>query len=969
MAQVATRITPDSSLPSNTTVNTIGEVHHIEAGTIKGNSQFHSFDQFDLGTGEIASFNGSARIENILSRVTGGTLSNIDGTLRSTIEGANMFFLNPAGVVFGSEAKLDLTGSFYVSTADFLRFEDGTTLYADASLDGKAESILTVAPTEDFGFLNRPITFGFTNKDFASLTLEGATLQVPKGKALSIVGGDITLGARDKGSESRSSRLVAEGGIIHVASLNTAAEVPISLDRIEANPIEYGGEIILSEEAVITTSGVHSGTVIVRGGRLMMDDAEISVTTGNENGNPIGIDIHTEHDISLNQNSRITSNVLGAGHAGNIHLSTRVLTIGNDLVDSESVSGRQKSTIEASTSSSGDAGNIILNVETVEAVNTEILSLSTGDLPDSGNAGQITIEGLPVQGEPRPAEQITLTGSQVDTIVTTGKGQGGNITSTAKTIVLNTTGVRADGNGTGNAGNITFNVETLTGVNSFLGSRSRNPNAGGGDAGNITIQGVTGKGSAAKTIAFPRNSRLTTSIIPPVNLVGQYHGDGKGGQIKLVARDSISLRGSNLVTNVHNRQGAQDTAVSMVEVVAPNVSIGFGGIRATTTGSRNAGNIIVTAMEKLTLSDPIGPGFAKIEAETSSAGHAGNIVFTVGALKAVDAQILSSSTGTGNAGSVTIQGPNRSVPGPVFLSGTAITTEAMSGRGGGILVDSADSVTLDSTFVSADVTAGGQGGDITIHSGQIKGNGLLLLRNNSLVTAESSGGGDAGTIRLDTTGTLRLADSVVSTDATLASGGNIKLTADFKVHLLNSTLESSVAGDATTQGGNIGIDPQFVLVQNSHILARANEGAGGNIDLIGNVVLVDSVSTIDASSAFGVSGNVNISSPTQNLSGAIIPLPDQLLKVSSLYGEHCFAHKAGNYSSFTRRSRPVSREPGGFLLSPLLEHANAIVWATHDRHSRPLLAVKRLGISRIAPTLIFVNEEQTLTLLENGCIF
>jgi len=967
VAQVTTSITPDSTLPHHTVVTQTGAVHHIEAGTIRDSNQFHSFAQFDLGMGEIASFNGPPKIDNILTRVTGGIPSNIDGTLRSSIVGADLFFLNPAGVVFGSEAKLDLTGSFHVTSADFLRFEDGARLYADASLDGKVDSILTAAPLEDFGFLNNPITFGFTTHAPGSLTLEGANLQVLEGETISVVGGDITLSARNRGSDFSSSSLVAEGGVIHVASLRNAVEVPVAIEKIESNAIEHFGEISLTGEAVITTSGIRGGAVVIRGGRLVMDNSEISVSTGDVNGDPIGIDIRTENDISLHQNSRITSNALGVGHAGNIHLRTRRFTSGTAPVDVDASVELPKPRIEASTSSSGNAGDIVFNVDILEAVNTEFLSLSKGGLADSGNAGQISLEGLYIEGASRPAQQITLTNSQVDTIVTTGKGQGGNISGSAQHLVLNATGVRADGNGTGNAGNITFNVETFTGFASFLGSRSRHPNAGGGNAGNITIQGVTGHGSAAKTIAFPHNSRLTTSIIPPVGLARQYDGDGKGGQIKLIARDSISLHGSNLVTNVHNRQDVQDSAVAKVEVTAPNVTIGFGGIRATTTGSRNAGNIIVTALKKLTLSDPIGPGVPRIEAESSDQGHAGNIVFNVGELEAVNALILSSSTGTGHAGSVTIRSATQAVPGPIFFTGSAIKTEARSGRGGGIFLDGANSVTLDSTFVSANVMEGGQGGDITIQSGQRNGSADLFFQNNSLITAESTGIGDAGTIQLGPAGSLRLSGSMVSTEATRASGGNIKLTANSIIHLLNSTLESSVAGDATTQGGNISIDPQFVLVQNSHILAQANEGAGGNIDVIGNVVLVDNLSTIDTSSAFGVSGNVNISSPTQNLSGAIVPLPDDLLKVVSLFGENCFASKVGNYSSFTRRSRHVSQVPGGFLLSPLLDHPSIRVLSNFDRRSRPLPSVTRLGIDRMVSDLKTSYEEEPLPLLVQSC--
>ncbi|GJL52614.1 MAG: hypothetical protein NPIRA01_38410 [Nitrospirales bacterium] len=319
VAQVATTITLDSSLPFNTVVTQIGDVHSIEAGTVRGQNQFHSFSQFDLGTGQIASFNGPATIVNILSRVTGGVPSSIDGTLRSSIEGTNMFFLNPAGVIFGAEAKLDLTGSFHVSTADFLRFEDDATFYADASLDRNPDSILTAAPLKGFGFLNNPTTFGFTNTSPESLVFEGADFQVSEGETISVVGGDIILKSRGIGNDSHSASLSAEGGLIHVVSIKSSSEVPVDMQEFEASTIEHYGEIILSDEAAITTNGVRGGAVVIRSGRLVMDDSEISVNTRNGNGNPIGIDIHTKKDIVLTHNSRITSNTHGSGQAGNIH--------------------------------------------------------------------------------------------------------------------------------------------------------------------------------------------------------------------------------------------------------------------------------------------------------------------------------------------------------------------------------------------------------------------------------------------------------------------------------------------------------------------------------------------------------------------------------------------------------------------------------------------------------------------------
>src|SRR5262245_25021708 len=91
-------------------------------GATRGNHRFHSFTQFDLKAGDIAAFSGpaNANIQNILSRVTGGKASSIDGTIRSDIAGANFFFINPSGVMFGPKAAVNVSGSFAASTADYL---------------------------------------------------------------------------------------------------------------------------------------------------------------------------------------------------------------------------------------------------------------------------------------------------------------------------------------------------------------------------------------------------------------------------------------------------------------------------------------------------------------------------------------------------------------------------------------------------------------------------------------------------------------------------------------------------------------------------------------------------------------------------------------------------------------------------------------------------------------------------------
>ena len=123
---VIAQVVPDNTLGAeSSTIRSIDELRDaIEGGAIRDDNLFHSFQEFNVGEGASVSFTNPEGIANIFSRVTGGNISKIFGVLK--VEGtANLFLMNPNGIVFGENAAINLGGSFLATTAETIDFNDG----------------------------------------------------------------------------------------------------------------------------------------------------------------------------------------------------------------------------------------------------------------------------------------------------------------------------------------------------------------------------------------------------------------------------------------------------------------------------------------------------------------------------------------------------------------------------------------------------------------------------------------------------------------------------------------------------------------------------------------------------------------------------------------------------------------------------------------------------------------------------
>jgi len=864
--------------------------YHIadSLGKLAGQNLFHSFSAFNVGTGESATFTGPGGIQNILSRVTGGSYSSIDGTLRSTIQGANLYFLNPWGVVFGPNASLDVKGSFHVSTADYLRFEDGLKFFSAPSA---ADQVLSTAS---------PVAFGFLNANPGPVYAVQSVLEVPAGETLSILSGEIGL---------FGAYVAAPGGRINLAGMSSPGEIIPSPSGqppdLQVQPQSASAPVGI-HGSIVDVRGVPSGTVFIRSGRLVLDQGSW-VTADNYGGAAGGgVEIGTG-TLELSGGSVISADSQWTGRGGPVSVEA---TDSVRLTDTYTA-------LSSAAWASGDGGSITLSTPDLSIENQAAVY---GDSFSDGRGGDILIT---------VGKLSLLGGGYISSSTYDAAGDGGNLVIIAMDS-LSISGIGPNGfgsslvkytSGAGNAGRIQIVTPVLDiGEHGRIGAET----LGTGRAGDIDV--------TAGTITLSAGAMISSSA---------FGTTGQGGNITVTAADAVRITGTDAQRNpsgIFTYAAAQGDAGTIL-LSAPDVALSDGAsIGADTVGDGNAGNIElsvqhftlsggatitsgsiggsgaggnlrVTAADAVTLSGL----FSGISTSTAGPGDGGNIAITSNTLTLQDqAAVYADTIGSGPGGDIGINVTSLNMSGGSRISSS---TYDSTGDGGHVTIQAATDMSFTGTFSGVySVSSGaGMGGDIQLKAGEIS------LANGAQISASSAGTGNAGDIDITAGGSFISTNSKVSTSSRNADGGNITMTVPYMVHLKDSEITASVGGGASTVGGNITIDPQYVILDHSKIIANAYEGQGGNIRIVANVFLADPYSVVDASSALGIDGTVDIRAPITEISGTLVPLGEDFISAFELLREPCMARiRGGKYSSFIVSGRdglPV--EPGAWLPSPM----------------------------------------------------
>ena len=836
---VDAQIIPDGTLNSeNSVINSSGNRDTISGGAIRGSNLLHSFQEFNVGRLREAYFINPAGIENTIVRVTGGNRSQILGTL-GVLGQANLFLINPNGILFGRNARLNLSGNFFATTADSLVFDDGSIFSAR---NPQAAPLLRINVPIGLQMGRNPgaiinqsqVTNSFPlPSNLAQFNVpQNAGLQVLPGKILGLIGGDITI---DGGGLSSSSGQIYLGSVANPGFINF---VPTQTGlTFEYNDIQNFGNISILNNSFINTSGISGGTTNIKAGNITLDNSRIySLTLGNIDGGII--DIQGEN-FSLN-GSQIVSFNLGTGNGSDININATNSANLNGI-------GIQAYRQSGFTYTISGTFNLL----------DPVFAMITASLGE-GKAGDISIN----------ASNLVLQNGFFGGSANLGQGDSGNINIYADNLEIIGSGV-ANMNtpqGNGKVGDIDINVINITLEEEAILSSL---NQGQGTGGNIKITAS----NDVKILGTLNGALFPTSIT--TTTLGESQNT-KAGEInistkRLIVSDGGAINssngaifGNNLFSSVDGVGGdLMIKATESVEVFGVSGILRNGGlipssIAAQTTTSNRGGDIKITT-PRLSVRDG-----GVISAGSFSVGEAGNIN-----IDAENVEVI----GSGHTGRFIsqIDVSVNSIPDLVPRLNNEINTDTASlgqvGNAGSLNLKTQNLFIGDKGEIKVQASGNANAGNINIEAKKIN------LEQQAKIDATTSSG-EGGNINIKAEDIFLRSGSNIRTDAGSADGGNIGIDSRFILAILS---------------------------ENSNITANAIEGNGGEINIRTQGVFGLRVndkptisSDITASSELGINGAIAISS-FKDEPRIIEELPSDLARADRRIAQTC-SNQARNNS-------------------------------------------------------------------------
>jgi filamentous hemagglutinin family protein len=824
--------TPVADNTLGTQVSGSNSNFNVTGGLSRGQNLFHSFTDFSVPTNGSVTFTNPVGNQSIITRVTGNLYSDINGKIDTN--GANLFLINPNGIIFGNNAQLNVGKAFIGSTANGINLVDAQgRIYTFGTKNINDTPLLTVNPNV---FLNvSSLNMGASSPSDVGIRNYGLLQTGNDSQYIGLIGGNVTLDGRDGGG-----KIIAPGGRVDLGGLNLFGTASIN----DLGLVYTGNQLIRSDVSLINGAVVDvranqilgtintfsnntsaGSTININANNLQIlndlsttNTAPSSLKAGlNQNS---GIKVVSGGDINLNTTGKSNlnyGNIIniikpGAqGTIGNINITTRELTLSND------------SLIASSTEGKGNAGNI--NIKTI------------GDILVAGNDLLAPI-----------GSQTTYKGSFISSS-TFGEGNAGRISidTQGKLSLLNTGIISSETSpqAIGNSQGISISAQNLELRN---GSSINASTSGKGTAGNIIIK-TTGDITVVGYENFdPLQNR---TIYTGSKISSNTLSEGAAGQVSIEAQGKISLLNEGkIASQVSGKGNSQGINVSARELDIRNSS----SVRSDTFSQGNAGNINIKTTGDITVVGYETPNLRGIQTTN-------------------DLLSISTATfGSGNSGKISIDTPGKLS----LLNQGYISSEVAGSAGGnsqGVSISVRELNLNTQSYIFSRSRGNGNAGNI-----DIKTTDALNIGDNSLILSSTlyntPGREQAGNISI-ASDRVNINNGGIAAESDSLKGGNITLTVRDRLLMQpNSDISNnSSSTQKNGDGGNITIDSPLIIATpgNNNISANASAGSGGRVNITSQGLFgiqfrpkgQDSPITNDitASSTFGQNGTVNINTP------------------------------------------------------------------------------------------------------------